>query len=443
MNKELTYYPFQEKAIQFAIKHQSTFLAMEAGTGKTIVTCGVINAINPINVLVVCPAFLVLNWEREVKKWCPGMDVNIVTADQKQNAMNITGVTIISYDLMRRMAPWYAQFRFSLLVWDESHYCSHANSLRSKASRMLNAQRKICLSGTPIQNRTINLWHQLHLLDPLRWKDYYNFGLKYCGGKKESYGWDFSGSSNLQELNLLLRNEIMLIMKKADVLPELPEKIRQIIELPCDNYREILNEERKFYNELIHNLPTAKPNDLSDTFGESYADELSHMAGNNFYDLSMLATLRKKTAMIKIPAIVEHVKNLIYQGQKVVLFTHHHCMTDELRKHFPDALYADGRIKNEERDRVCYKFQHNENKQLLIAGIQALGVGVTLTAANVVVIAELPWNPSEVTQAEDRVARIGLQHAVLIQHLLLQGSIDIDMAHALVAKQQIINQIIK
>lgn len=435
-------YKYQEDGADFMASRTSSLLADEAGTGKTIQVCGLINKIYPQFVLVVCPAFLQLNWKRELEKWTTEK-VRIITPDDKSQATNLIGVTIISYEMSRLMVQWYSQITFDLIVWDESHLLKNQNSLRSKAARLMKARKKVCLTGTPILSRPIELWHQLHLLNPIRWNDYWKFALKYCNATKKGQYWDVSGSSHADELNKILKTEIMIRRTKADVLPELPAKIRQIIEIPCNSFRELLLEEKKFYNELIQNMPASPANNLTDTFGESYADELSHMKGNNLYDMSMIQTLRSKTAMLKVPAIVEHVKNLVYQGQKVIVFTHHHQVSDALISHLDGALYADGRIKMSERDSICNRFQLDGTKRLLIAGLQALGVGVTLTEATVVVFAELAWNPSEITQGEDRVARIGLKHAVLIQHIVLQGSLDLDIAHSLVSKQSVINQILK
>lgn len=436
-------YSFQEDSVRFIMLRAGTLLGDEAGLGKSISTCLVINEHQPVTTLIVCPAFLCLNWKREVEKWTTEK-ARIITPDNKEDAKMVLGVTIISYDMMRLMARWYSQFIFDLLVFDESHYLQNEKSLRSKASRLLRARKKICLSGTPVGSRPINLWHQLHLLNPIRWNDYWKFALRYCNAHKESYGWDVSGASNLPELNKILKAEIMIRRTKLEVLKELPEKIRQIIEIPCSNYRSLLDEERKYYDEIQKTISPSQinPNNLSDTFGNEYQDELLHMRANNNYDMSMLATLRKKTGMLKIPAIAEHVNNLIHQGEKVVLFTHHHAITDELRKRLPEALYADGRVRADDRDAIVYRFQNDTSKRLLIAGITALNVGVTLTEATVVVIAEMGWVPSEISQAEDRVCRIGLKHTLLVQHIVLQGSLDLDIARTLVEKQSVINKVI-
>jgi SWI/SNF-related matrix-associated actin-dependent regulator of chromatin subfamily A-like protein 1 len=440
----LTPYTYQTEGAEFCLKRQGALIGDEAGTGKTIEICLLIKKYNPTYTLIICPAFLCLNWKREIKKWC-GEDARVISPDDKSAARELMGITIISYEMSRLMVQWYSNVTFDLIVWDESHYLQNQNSLRSKAARMLKSRKRICLSGTPIQSRPINLWHQLHILNPIRWNSYWDFALKYCNAKKSSNGyWDVSGSSNLDELNTVLRKEIMIRRTKAQVLPELPEKIRQIIEIPCSGYRELLEKEKEFYYAFLkENPPKAnkEAKNLTDTFGETYQDELSHMVGNNLYNISQIATIRKKTAMLKVPEIVDHVHNLIHEGQKVVLFAHHHDMIDALRDKFEGCLWADGRLKAEDRDKVCYRFQIDNDKRLLIAGIHALGVGVTLTEADVCVMAELDWLPSIVTQAEDRIHRVGLQHAVIIQHIVLQGSLDLHIANLLVEKQSVISQV--
>lgn len=444
MTKQM--YRFQQEGVDYMVHRPASLNADDPGTGKTIQVCGVVNQNRPKSGLIACPSFLALNWKKELDEWCPGIESRVVTSDTKSVARGTGhGITIVGYELLRNMAPWFSQFHFDMMVADEGHYLMNRLSKRSKAVAMQKAKQKIVLSGTPIQSRPINLWNILHWLNPgyKEWSDYWYYGLKYCNGHQSSWGWDLSGASNMEELNGILRKMLMIRRTKTEVLPQLPPKIRQIIELPCASYRELIEQEKQMFYDWQSELAGKPIRDLNDTFGEEYQDELFGMRGNNLYSMREISKLRKKTGLLKLPMAVEHIRNLLHHQQKVVVFAHHHDVLDQLRDHFDTALWTDGRHQADDRYRICMRFQGDPEQRLLIAGLTAVTEGVTLTSADVACYVELDWTPRVMLQTEDRFHRIGLDHSILIQHLVLEGSLDMDIATSLVTKQTVINQIIK
>jgi hypothetical protein len=154
-----------------------------------------------------------------------------------------------------------------------------------------------------------------------------------------------------------------------------------------------------------------------------------------------ISRLRHDTAVAKVPAVIAHLEDAIGEGEhKVVLFAHHHDVVNEVREHFGDrCVVLTGETPMADRQAAVDRFQADSNCSLFIGSITAAGVGITLTAASHVVFAELDWVPGNMSQAEDRCHRIGQTDSVLIQHLVLEGSLDAVMARTLVEKQDVID----
>ena len=225
------------------------------GLGKTIQAIGTINA-DPLarNILIVCPASLKLNWQREFAKWdTKNLSYGVVTP--KTKTFPGLDVVIINYELMSK---WQEDLRcreWSVLIIDEAHYIKNPKALRSQeifgrkkvvketrddatgeisvkikeALDPIKAKRRLFLTGTPIVNKPIELWPMIHALDPEGLgKSKMKYAFRYCGAHHNGFGWDFTGSSNLDELQEILRSKFMVRRLKKDVLKELPPKRRQV-----------------------------------------------------------------------------------------------------------------------------------------------------------------------------------------------------------------------
>jgi hypothetical protein len=152
-----------------------------------------------------------------------------------------------------------------------------------------------------------------------------------------------------------------------------------------------------------------------------------------------MAKLRHDTAMLKVPAVIEHIRAILEDDdqQKVFVACHHHDVVDALAMgllDFHPVAYT-GETKEKDRQSYVDRFQTDESCRVFIGSIMAAGVGITLTRANIAIFAELDWVPGNITQAEDRLHRIGQTETVLVQHLVLADSLDARMARILVSKQ--------
>jgi SNF2 family DNA or RNA helicase len=152
-----------------------------------------------------------------------------------------------------------------------------------------------------------------------------------------------------------------------------------------------------------------------------------------------ISNVRRRLAIAKSPFVIEHLKTLLESEQKLVCMAHHHEVIDLIANAFDsDAVTVDGRSSLRYRQAMIDRFQNDPSCRLLVGGVQVAGTGINLTAANVVVFAELDWTPGVLSQAEDRLHRIGQTRNVLIQHVVLDHSLDANLIQGLTKKQRII-----
>jgi len=442
----LNYLPYQVAGIEQASRWENCLLADEMGLGKTIQAIGVINLHDIRSVLVVCPASLKLNWERELRKWLTKcLTVSVATPKKLTQA----DVVIINYDILGKFREKLAEREWELLIGDEAHYVKNTKAIRSKNFYGLQARKTLLLTGTPICNKPEELWPLIHKLKPDVFRSYRDYAARYCAPPGTKPGGGFAAhyyTKNLEELQTRLRTHVMVRRLKSDVLSELPPKVRQIIELPAASKEEeeaIHQEELAFKerNVTLEKLRAAVKDARSANDTKAYKAAVDKLRSGMGALLSEISEKRKTVALLKIPYVVEHLTEIVDSGNKVVVFAHHHIVIDRLHEKFKScAVSFDGRKTMQERDEAITKFQTDEGTRIFIGGITAAGVGITLTASSHVVFAELDWVPGNVNQCEDRCHRIGQANSVLVQHLVMEGSLDLKIAKTLIDKQELIDR---
>ena len=223
-----------------------------------------------------------------------------------------------------------------------------------------------------------------------------------------------------------LRASIMIRRKKAEVLKDLPLKRYQVISLPSTREEPWMVDGRALLFK-----------------GESYDEALENAKSKIPFE--ELSRVRHEEALEKIPACIEHIEDVLESVDKLIVFAHHKDVIGTLA----EALDAygvrtiTGEVSEKDRDKAVNDFQNNPEVKLIIGSIGAMGVGLTLTAASHVIFVELDWVPANMSQAEDRAHRIGQKESVLIQHLVMAGTLDERMTEILVAKQQVAASILE
>jgi SWI/SNF-related matrix-associated actin-dependent regulator 1 of chromatin subfamily A len=307
--------------------------------------------------------------------------------------------------------------------------------------KQIKAKRRLFLTGTPILNRPKEIWSLISSLDPVTYNSYYRFAYRYCGAHKGRFGFDDTGATNLDELQNKLRSTIMVRRLKVDVLKDLPAKRRQIIEFPKNGATVQIDNEVKVMSkamEQLHHLRVAVELSKASDDINVYKDAVNKLRDGASAAFQEIAIARRDTAVAKIPYVIEHLKNC---SGKVIVFAHHHVVIDALYESLgKEAVKVTGSVNMTARQEAVDRFQNDPSCLFFIGNIKAAGVGITLTAASHVVFAEITYTPADLLQAEDRAHRIGQKESVLVQHLVLEGSIDSNMARSIVAKMGIIDQ---
>lgn len=444
----LSYLPFQKAGIAAMLRRPKTLLADEMGLGKSIETLGLINACPDIRrVVVVCPASLKLNWQREARRWLlQPFRLRLLDPQDHVDVVADGDFLIVNYDILGRF-PALQFADLDLLVVDECHALKNPSTIRSKAVAGIHARREVFLTGTPIPNRVSEIFPVASRLAGWPREVEGRFKARFC--KWDKLRWDeLSGPQRriqtelrdhaMAELQDALRKTIMVRRLKDQVLTELPPKFRQIIELDPGSARAIVRNEVEFFDQqqrkeadLRAELEAARLRNETE-----YKAAVARLRDTVFAGAAELARLRHATALAKVPHVIDRLRAMLEEGQKVVVFAHHVDVIHQLADAFKgQAVRLLGETTQTERQWAVDRFQTSDAVRLFVGSIYAAGEGITLTAARTAVFAESDWTPSKLTQAEDRLHRIGQRGSVLIQHLAFDQSLDARMLKMAVEKQ--------
>lgn len=454
----LDYLPYQKAGVAFMQNKDGVLLGDDMGLGKTIQVIGLIN-VNPHwrNILIVCPASLRLNWQRELERWLVN-DYTIGIADTKDGVPD-SDIVIVNYDILHKLN--LADWEWDLVALDEAHYIKNSKTLRSKAIKgerrnvkekgwtwvrePIHADVKVAMTGTPIPNRVAEIYNILNWLDPGTWRNYMQFAQRYAGARQGKFGMEEGVPQHLDELQDKLRSTIMVRRRKADVLKELPPKRRVVVPLPTNGSVGIVDREMRAYQKHVARLEEIKAEAALAKAAEdkaAYAAAVTRLRELQGIMFTEMAKVRAETAIAKAPLVAEHCANILEGSDpdyKLIIFAHHKAVVQLLCEKLESygVVSITGDTPMQERQDGVDVFQHDPNVRVFVGNIQAAGVGLTLTASSHVVFAELDWTPANVTQAEDRAHRIGQEESVLVEHLVFDGSLDAKMAKTIVRKQAI------
>lgn len=416
-------------------------LADDMGLGKTIQSIAYIvselqdpsageednSARKPV--LIVSPASLIYNWEREFKKFAPSIRTVVAAGDRQERAemmedLSSADVWITSYPLLRRDIEWYEKQRFRAMFLDEAQAIKNHASLTAHAVRRLQASQRFALTGTPIENSLDELWSIFDVIFP---------GL--FGGRKA-----FSD---------LPRDKIARIIKpfilrrlKSEVLKELPDKIESV------QPSELSLEQKQLYLAYLERLQSDIAKDLAqDGFQRS---RMKILAG-----LTRLRQLCCHPALFiegyegtsgKLEQLMEIVEECQGARKRMLIFSQFTSMLDIIRSQLNERelsyFYLDGSTPAQQRIEMCQQFNDGA-KEIFLISLKAGGTGLNLTGADTVVLFDLWWNPAVEQQAADRAHRIGQKNVVQVIKLVAQGTIEEKMLELQQRKKDLIDEVIQ
>ena len=439
LNREVDYSPYskrppmehQKVAIEKLLANDRYILADDMGLGKT--TSAIIASMESgaKKVLIICPASLKINWQREIenysdkktlivegKKWGSTFDYYIINYDIIKNYHSMESVA-----LGEEIRQPILKEKFDLVIIDEAHYISNPTAQRTKLiNDIVDKIPKVwLLTGTPMTSRPINYYNILKIVQSpiaLNWQTYVK---RYCGGYQFTVNgkkiWNTGGATNLDELRDRTKNLVLRRMK-TDVL-DLPDKIITPIFL-----------------------------DLKSTFYDEELEDFMRITNDNknkesiSITINRLMKVRQVIAYEKVEYTSEIIDRCLEQGKKVIVFTNFTMTLDMLHeKYKKNSVVLDGRMSKEKRQQSVDRFQNEDKIKIFISNIIAGGVGITLTSAEVVIMNDLSFVPAHHSQAEDRAFRYGQKKNVIVYYPIFENTMEKIVYNILNKKKNIIDQV--
>ena len=400
-------------------------LADDMGLGKTIQTLSFLQHLKEKNgklvALVVCPTTLLYNWQNELKKFTPTLTYQIHhggTRSRKQVVKEEIEVIITTYGTLRSDIKMFVEVDFDYVILDESQAIKNPSSKVTKAACLLKAKNKLCLSGTPLQNNTFDIYAQMNFLNPgmLGSIEYF----------KHNFSMPIDKFDEKEQKEHLRKSVFPFILRrtKEQVAKDLPEKQEMVL------YCEMGDEQRKIY----------------EAYRNDYRDKLIGMVeekGIQKSQLSILQGLMKLRQICDSPAILkdENYPNASVKldeltreiaenigGHKALVFSQFLGMLalikEQLKKMGIDYEYFDGSSSIQERERAIERFQNDDNCRVFLISLKAGGVGLNLTAADYVYIVDPWWNPAVEQQAIDRTHRIGQTKNIFAYRMICNDTVE-------------------
>jgi len=417
--ENMTKKPFEHQIIagRFLLNKKKAILADEMGGGKTFST--ILAAYNTKGKkLIVCPASLKLNWQKEVN-FIPNQITEVING---KGWIDCKGWTIVNYDILCKHIDTILSNNFSVVIFDEIHYCkavSNSGKASSKRAEMfLRIAEKVeniyLLTGTPITNHTKDIFNLLKAVEHPLAKKFFAFGQRYCNAYNNGYGWDFNGSSNTEELHEKIKPYMMRRLKSE--MLDLPEKIRTFIPVQIK-----LTEYNKKIKEYMNDR-------------KSITNQGEHLV--------YLNAMRHILAKEKVCYTLDIAKNLLEQGQQVVILTNYNFVVEKLMEEFGNiAVKLTGDCSQEQRQQAVEEFQ-NRNKKIFVGNLIAAGVGITLTASQNIIVNDYDWVPANHAQGEDRIHRIGQEKQANIMYVYADQTFDENITQLLEKKLNNMSQIV-
>lgn len=417
----------QKEAIEKLTGSRRFILADDMGLGKTTSTIIAALETGAKKILIICPASLKINWEREIANYT---DRSVYIAEGKKFSTE-SDFVIVNYDILKNFHDpkekdnsLLFKSEFELVILDEAHMVSNAQAQRTKIinSYVKTIKRVWLLTGTPMTSRPMNYYNLLNIIESPVAQNWMAYAIRYCQGYQFTAGkrkvWNVTGASNLEELRDRTSKQILRRLKE-EVL-DLPDKIITPVYLRL------------------------KSKEYEDLMGEYYEwfDKNSNESSSLTVQFSKLMKVRKVISNEKVKQTIEFVENIIEQGKKVIIFTNFTDTLQTIYQHFgKQAVYLDGSCNKVQRQFAVDQFQDNEKITVFVGNLKAAGVGLTLTSAEAVIMNDLSFVPAEHAQAEDRAYRYGQKNNVLVYYPLFENTIEGAVYDILNHKKKIISTV--
>ena len=438
--------PYQKAGLDWLhFLHQYGFggiLADDMGLGKTIQVLALLQSLAErgelkAGALLVVPKSLLSNWQREAARFTPGLRISGIRGGKRvKDQVIFAGYDLVltTYGTMLKDVALLRDYRFDYIVLDESQAIKNPLAQSAKAARLLNADHRLAMTGTPVENNTFELWSQFAFLNP---------GLL---GTMDSFRHEFVAPIEIDKdeasADLLRRLVFPFILRrtKAQVAPELPERTERVI------YTDLEPAQLKLYNRTRDYFRA----ELLGMIEESGLDNTRMKILEGLLRLRQICihprlvdpAYNKPAAKFEI--LLETLETLRSEGHKALIFSQFvqslRLLAAEMDHLKLPYIYLDGKTNN--RQERVDRFQEDPALTFFLISLKAGGVGLNLTAADYVIHLDPWWNPAVEIQAADRAHRIGQDKPVFIYKLIARGTVEEKILELQEQKRSLVEKLI-
>lgn len=391
------------------------------------------------NALIVAPASLVYNWSREIQRFAPGLTAKMVTgtaAERKKilAEADTEDVLLTSYDLLKRDISEYEGYKFRCEIIDEAQYIKNANTQAAKAVKEVQAEFRLALTGTPVENRLSELWSIFDYLMPG-----FLYSYKKFREEVEIPAVQNSDEDAMKRLQKMIRPFVLRRLKK-EVLTDLPDKLEE------NMFVQLTGEQQKLYDAHVKRMMLMLDKQSEEEFKTSKITILAELTKlRQICCDPSLVFADYKADSAKVDMCLNMISNAVESGHKILLFSQFTTMLDHLAKRLEQEKISyymlTGSTSKEKRAQMVENFNKDET-QVFCISLKAGGTGLNLTAADIVIHFDPWWNLAVQNQATDRAHRIGQKNVVNVYKLIVKDTIEENIVKLQEKKRELADQIL-
>ena len=392
-------------------------LADDMGLGKTLQAIALLTNLHEEKKkksMVIMPKSLIYNWENEIKRFSPKLKVGVYYSINRDfSLLKKVDIILTTYGTIRNDIENLLEQKFDLLVLDESQNIKNINSQTTKAVLLLDAKKRVALSGTPIENNLLELYSLFRFLNPEMFGSVQEFTNDYIVPIQK-----YSDTSTIEELRKKIYPFLLRRVKK-EVLADLPDKIEKLVYVDMnDEHRRFYEERRKYYYSLLEKNTSSQGN-FDKFFVLQAINELRHIVSSPELESKKIISSKKEV-------LIENVIEAIENNHKVLVFVNYlssiESICDSLKENKIKYLKMTGQTKD--RQNLVDKFQNDSRYKVFVMTLKTGGVGLNLVSADTIFIYDPWWNTTVENQAIDRAYRLGQDKTVFAYKMIMRNTIE-------------------
>ncbi|ERT36726.1 MULTISPECIES: DEAD/DEAH box helicase [Fusobacterium] len=392
-------------------------LADDMGLGKTLQAIALLTNLHEEKKkksMVIMPKSLIYNWENEIKRFSPKLKVGVYYGINRDfSLLKKVDIILTTYGTIRNDIENLLEQKFDLLVLDESQNIKNINSQTTKAVLLLDAKKRVALSGTPIENNLLELYSLFRFLNPEMFGSVQEFTNDYIVPIQK-----YSDTSTIEELRKKIYPFLLRRVKK-EVLADLPDKIEKLVYVDMnDEHRRFYEERRKYYYSLLEKNTSSQGN-FDKFFVLQAINELRHIVSSPELESKKIISSKKEV-------LIENVIEAIENNHKVLVFVNYlssiESICDSLKENKIKYLKMTGQTKD--RQNLVDKFQNDSRYKVFVMTLKTGGVGLNLVSADTIFIYDPWWNTTVENQAIDRAYRLGQDKTVFAYKMIMRNTIE-------------------